>query len=105
MGIRAELLRNMARILKTIESDHNYDGVQVYTTGHSLGGALATIAAVDLSRAFSREVTMYNYGSPRVGCQNFATFYNQVIPKSFRVVNEGDVIVSSADEVMERCLI
>ncbi|KAF0707832.1 Aste57867_6521 [Aphanomyces stellatus] len=62
-------------------------------TGHSLGGALATIAAFDVSRTFKNtKVTMYNYGSPRVGNHAFAkAFSNRV--KGFRVVNDGDVIV------------
>lgn len=40
----------------------------VLFTGHSLGGALATLATLDLKRRHpGTKVTMYNYGSPRVG--------------------------------------
>ncbi|CAN0306134.1 unnamed protein product, partial [Ectocarpus fasciculatus] len=40
----------------------------VYITGHSLGGALATLAALDHRRRYPEaKVTMYNFGSPRVG--------------------------------------
>ncbi|KAD4384133.1 hypothetical protein E3N88_24301 [Mikania micrantha] len=71
----------------------------VYVTGHSLGGALATLLALELSSsqlaksgAFS--VTMYNFGSPRVGNKKFADVYNQKVKDSWRVVNHRDIIPS-----------
>ena len=40
----------------------------IVTTGHSLGGALATLAAVDLMIAFPNlTVSSQTFGSPRVG--------------------------------------
>lgn len=51
---------------------------RVLVTGHSLGGALATVCAYDLARrpwhgAGPRpRLTMYSYGSPRVGNRRFA---------------------------------
>lgn len=69
------------------------DQVQVYCTGHSLGGALATLAALDLTLQLDTTVVMYNFGSPRVGNHKFADFYNSQVPKSFRIVNDGDVVV------------
>lgn len=39
-----------------------------FVTGHSLGGALATLAALDLKSTFpTAKMTMYTYGCPRVG--------------------------------------
>ncbi len=46
---------------------------QVVVTGHSLGGALAVIAATDL-RGLGFDATLYTYGQPRVGNDNFSTF-------------------------------
>jgi len=43
----------------------------VKTAGHSLGGALALLAQLDLIAA-GYEVTMYNFGQPRVGDKAFA---------------------------------
>lgn len=135
---------------------------QVYFCGHSLGGALATFAAMDVTihtlprinaylkykametlsqypqsprhtkkqsttsvnvpqsfqqklnplNLFSRSgkstnsdgtggggliynkirATMYSYGSPRIGNRSFAQFYDRVVPDSFRVCVDGDLV-------------
>ncbi|KAJ0967439.1 hypothetical protein J5N97_024356 [Dioscorea zingiberensis] len=54
----------------------------IYVTGHSLGGALATLLALELSssqmaRSGLISITMYNFGSPRVGNKRFAKVYNE----------------------------
>ncbi|KAJ4759725.1 alpha/beta-Hydrolases superfamily protein [Rhynchospora pubera] len=69
----------------------------VYITGHSLGGALATLLALELSSSqMARHgvisITMYNFGSPRVGNRRFAEFYNAKVKDSWRVVNHRDII-------------
>lgn len=41
--------------------------------GHSLGGALATLAAYDIQAAFGfRHLQVYTYGAPRTGNHAFA---------------------------------
>ncbi|EME30942.1 Lipase ZK262.3 [Galdieria sulphuraria] len=65
----------------------------LYFTGHSLGGALATLAAGEVSYKHpSWQIRMYNFGSPRVGNAEFVNIYNQLVPHSFRVVNDTDII-------------
>ncbi|KAJ6721658.1 hypothetical protein OIU85_024720 [Salix viminalis] len=69
----------------------------VYVTGHSLGGALATLLALELSssqlvKRGAISVTMYNFGSPRVGNKKFAEAYNQKVKDSWRVVNHRDIV-------------
>ncbi|KAK6914191.1 Fungal lipase-like domain [Dillenia turbinata] len=71
----------------------------VYVTGHSLGGALATLLALELSlsqlaKRGAINVTMYNFGSPRVGNRRFAEVYNEKVKDSWRVVNHRDIIPS-----------
>ncbi|KAI4338131.1 hypothetical protein L6164_016478 [Bauhinia variegata] len=71
----------------------------VYVTGHSLGGALATLLALELSSSQLAKwgaisVTMYNFGSPRVGNKRFAELYNEKVKDSWRVVNHRDIIPS-----------
>jgi hypothetical protein len=38
------------------------------------------------------KVLMYNYGSPKVGNGNFANFYDKMVPASYRVVVDGDIV-------------
>ncbi|KAK8935459.1 hypothetical protein KSP39_PZI012874 [Platanthera zijinensis] len=69
----------------------------VYVTGHSLGGALATLLALELSTSQMAKhgvisVTMYNFGSPRVGNRRFTDLYNAKVKDSWRVVNHRDII-------------
>ena len=60
----------------------------LYITGHSLGGALATLAA---SRFGCRMVA--TFGSPRVGNREFAkSFALQNAGKYFRVFNRSDIV-------------
>jgi len=66
-----------------------------YITGHSLGGALATLAALDLALSLPKlknHIQLYTYASPRVGTPEFATQHSQLLPNSYRVVNLGDTI-------------
>ncbi|KAI3823028.1 hypothetical protein L1987_10631 [Smallanthus sonchifolius] len=78
---------------------HQVSKWHVYVTGHSLGGALATLLALELSssqlaKRGAINVTMYNFGSPRVGNKKFADVYNQRVKDSWRVVNHRDIIPS-----------
>lgn len=79
-----------------LEAMDKFVGQRVIVTGHSLGGALATIAALDIQynlgqqRDLSFEV--YTFGSPRVGNQAMVDSYNGRIPYSYRFVNGWDVV-------------
>ncbi|MED4016055.1 MULTISPECIES: lipase family protein [Sutcliffiella] len=62
-------------------------------TGHSLGGALATLLALEcnIEKLFS-SIIMYNYGSPRVGDEGFVEEYKKQGPPSIRFVNLLDLV-------------
>jgi hypothetical protein len=60
-------------------------GIPIWVTGHSLGAALATLAADRLQRVQG----LYTFGSPRVGDQEFQERFR---PKAFRVVNGKDIV-------------
>ena len=68
----------------------------VVCTGHSLGGALATIAAVDLKNrkvGNDKEFSCITFGSPRVGNKMFAErFCDSTQGRSLRFVNNDDPI-------------
>ena len=63
-------------------------------TGHSLGGALANLCAVDLQYNFSPDVSVevYTFGAPRVGNKAFVDSYNRRVPNTWRFVNGNDVV-------------
>lgn len=62
---------------------------EFYITGHSLGGALATLAAFDFAM-FSP--TCYTFASPRVGNPEFAKTFNNLVPTNLRIYNIEDTI-------------
>ncbi|KGX90671.1 lipase family protein [Pontibacillus marinus] len=66
---------------------------KLYITGHSLGGALATLHALDarVNTDFT-QVLMYNYGSPRVGDTTFKRTFRSFVPISIRFVNFYDLV-------------
>jgi triacylglycerol lipase len=63
-------------------------------TGHSLGGALATLCAVDLQYNFGDRIAIeaYTFGAPRVGNPAFVESYNRRVPDTWRVVNGWDAV-------------
>jgi triacylglycerol lipase len=72
-------------------------GLILYVTGHSLGGALAVLATQDIAvnAAFHAPI-MYTLAGPRVGDPDFANrFDNVVVTKntsSWRIVNMFDLV-------------
>jgi triacylglycerol lipase len=62
-------------------------GTKIWLTGHSLGAALATLAADRLLDVQG----LYTFGSPRVGDQEFQSRFQL---KAFRVVNGNDIVTS-----------
>ncbi len=73
-----------------------YQGQPVWLTGHSLGGALATLATARLifdPADRLRIQGLYTFGSPRVGDESFAERFDEVCKRfSFRFRNHNDVV-------------
>jgi predicted lipase len=62
-------------------------------TGHSLGAALATLLAIDVSgNGVFAGPTVYTFASPRVGNKVFAGSYDDLVPTSWRVTNLNDIV-------------
>ena len=63
--------------------------------GHSLGGALATLCALDVAAnapAAFRNPTVFTYASPRTGDRSFAAAYSQRITNTYRYVDNVDLV-------------
>lgn len=76
---------------KIIEEDENINILEF--KGHSLGGAVATIAALYYKDLYkTKKVICHTFGSPRVGSKGFVKYFNKIIDESIRVVNERDLV-------------
>jgi hypothetical protein len=61
--------------------------------GHSLGGALATLLALDVAaNTVFTEPAVYSYASPRTGDSLFASTFDQVVSNSYRIANRLDIV-------------
>ncbi|KAI1719696.1 lipase (class 3) domain-containing protein [Ditylenchus destructor] len=75
--------------------DQKYKDYNVTFTGHSLGGALASLASIRTvldNRRRSDQIKLYTFGQPRVGCSKFAFKHDELVPHSFRVINRLDIV-------------
>ncbi|HIJ97017.1 MAG TPA: lipase family protein [Desulfuromonadales bacterium] len=81
-----DIVTYLAELRKTNQS--------VYITGHSLGGALATLAIAKLHAEQKIDAhSLYTFGQPRVGNMQFANNFNQLFKsKAFRFVNNNDIV-------------
>jgi predicted lipase len=64
----------------------------VHFSGHSLGGAVATLAAGIVAAAAACRVSCHTIGSPRVGNKAFTTWWAGLVSDSVRVQNYKDPI-------------
>lgn len=60
--------------------------------GHSLGGGLATLLAMDVAVNTPFNPSAYTYASPRTGDPQFARTYNHVVPDTTRFANRIDLV-------------
>ena len=72
-----------------IEKVNELSGQKIYITGHSLGGAMATICAKRLQEQKVEVQCLYTYGSPRVGDKRWVKSLQ--IPH-YRFQNNNDVV-------------
>ncbi|KAJ1345234.1 hypothetical protein BSLG_000748 [Batrachochytrium salamandrivorans] len=78
-----------------------YPGFKLVFTGHSLGGALASLATADYVNHESGDtsnVSLYTYGEPRVGNSQWADWFDSLSITSYRVTSQGD-----PDKVTKTC--
>lgn len=82
-GFRCEIDKVWDEIVNTIKP---FEDHRLYICGHSLGGAMATIATARLK---NQVIALYTFGSPRVGTRSFV---KSIFTKHFRVVNNNDIV-------------
>ena len=77
---------------------------QLLIVGHSLGGALCALAAPDLlnqDSAAKLSPIVYTLAEPRVGHDDFVTFYNTHVNVCYRIVNVWDVVPHLPPDIAE----
>ncbi len=67
--------------------------ITLRVTGHSLGGALATLLAIDVAgnKVFATP-SVYTFASPKVGDKAFAGTYDNFVIDSWRISNVNDIV-------------
>ncbi|PCH06628.1 Lipase, class 3 [Penicillium occitanis (nom. inval.)] len=77
-----------------------YPNYTLVATGHSLGGALAAIAAT-VFRASGYTVQLYNYGQPRIGNLALADFItSETSGTNYRVTHSDDIVPKLPPELL-----
>lgn len=85
------------KLLETMES---YPGYHLYLTGHSLGGSLAILTALELGTddRIPKPVSCITFAAPRVGNGAFASVFFELEKKNaircLRIANHGDIFPS-----------
>lgn len=73
----------------------------LWITGHSLGGALATLAVATLVEADETFHGAYTFGCPRVGDRDFARTFNvEAKSKIYRFQNNADIVTRVPARIM-----
>jgi len=83
-GVRASLEQGLAAVP---------GNTRITVLGHSLGGAMATLAGPDIKRNLNQEnVDVCTFGGPRVGKPDFRVKFNAEIARCHRVTNQFDIV-------------
>ena len=83
-----ESFRKVELSIQNKLNESEFETFPLFITGHSLGGALATIATKKLSHK-GGIAACYTFGSPRVGDDEWIT---NIKPPMYRVVNAADCV-------------
>jgi triacylglycerol lipase len=67
-------------------------GLPVVVSGHSLGGALATLLVADLTANTKLKPQAWTFASPKVGDSAFAARYGGLSTVSWRIYNQVDIV-------------
>ncbi|MFH4976946.1 hypothetical protein AB6A40_003655 [Gnathostoma spinigerum] len=75
----------------------DYPDHSIVFTGHSLGGAIASVASIKYAwtrfgNSTLSDIILITFGQPRVGNMDFAVAHDRLIPHSFRIVHRYDLV-------------
>lgn len=77
----------------------------LWVCAHSLGGALSSLAVLDLRERWpDLPLQHYSFASPRLAAPDFAAYYNGLQVPTFRVVNDSDLVPQVPPGVTDKWL-
>ncbi|KAL0023014.1 hypothetical protein WJX79_008349 [Trebouxia sp. C0005] len=98
-GFKAKVVnRVLEAVQQCRQTCKSHAPTTVFVTGHSLGGALATLAAHDIRKQLldnkqsNTKVVCYTFAAPRTGNHAFAREYNAMVPDTWSIINDQDVV-------------
>jgi len=86
LALRAQIVPLVSQMGKTYKTN------MIRVTGHSLGAAMATNAAVELKLHYGWSTSVINFGSPRVGDLEYHKLIHAEVP-FWRVTQDDDLVV------------
>ena len=74
---------------------------RLFITGQSLGGALSTLASLDILEEYPNlDIYTVTFGSPRVGNLDYVYLYSSIVENSYRVTHGKDPVVHLPPEFL-----
>lgn len=89
-GFLEQFLSIEQSLMKEIETHPEISSLTF--SGHSLGGALASIASSKIKATTHIPTTLHTFGSPRVGSKEFSIWAHDVLDVHKRVIHKQDPI-------------
>jgi len=99
-AINVEVVKHVSRLRAAARPN-----ADIYITGHSLGGAVAILCAMDFVRQKLPVAGVFTFGQPRLGNTVFAGLYDEMLIAeagmyygrtlrdiTFRIVNQNDIV-------------
>ena len=87
LKVYTQLRLELLQYLKELKSNHD-----LYFTGHSLGGVLATMAAIDTKLQLQLNPQVVTFGQPRIGNYAFSNWLNALNISIKRIQVYGDLV-------------
>ncbi|KAI9761622.1 MAG: hypothetical protein M1840_001738 [Geoglossum simile] len=80
-----------SQVLDTLTAGNLFPSHKLIVTGHSLGGAIATLAISEL-RYLGYNATLYTFGAPMAGNQELATYISNQPGGNYRITHFNDPV-------------
>ena len=85
--------RLMAKLQEIVDGFSPGSGLRFLLTGHSLGGALAALAAHAIAARYrGSTISVYSFGAPRLGNRAWKAEYLAAVPDTWEILHDQDPI-------------